>query len=48
MQTNMQLSHTHTDRHALQMNKMNIQKHTKFYFGKPIEFMYKKVPKIQE
>ena len=27
-------SQVHTDTHALQMNKMDIQKHTKLYFGK--------------
>ena len=34
-------SQTHTE-----MNKMNNQKHTKVYFGRPIEFMCKKLPKI--
>ena len=27
-------SQIHTDTHALNMNKLNIQKHKKFYFGK--------------
>ena len=33
-------SQAHTEQ-----NKMNIQEHAKVYFGKPIEFMYKKLPK---
>ena len=35
-----------THRHALTVNEQNEHSKTIFYFGKPIEFLYKKLPKI--